>query len=1150
MAIRGRAARRGPFAILAPAVLVVSTLVGTLGVAAPAVAAPDPAVPLSEWSTASLALPNGGVAFDPLRHRLLVGVSGRVPTLGNRLVELDPVTGAIGRSVALGSEPSVVAASDDGTRAYVGFSGAAVIAEVALDTFTVTRRFALGNDTTSGSYYAEDIEVQPGHPHVIAVSRRNVGLSPRHEGVAVYDDGVQRATTTPDHTGANRIAFSDKPGVLYGYNNETTGYGLYTMAVEATGVQRTATQQLFTGFSLEIEWAGGMLTASNGRVVDPVAGSIEGSFGRSGAFETDVTHDRTYFLGGGSLTAHRTSTMLQQGSLAVAMSTPRQLVDVGGGLAGADANGIVLIGPGVTGTSFALPPAPSSVVRAPAARTVPVRAAAVVADPDGDVVYAVTTTADSQPQEVVEIDPVTGARGRHVFVGGGADVLEVTDDGGTLVVGHADANRVTEVDTSSFTVRRRITLPSGSNGATFATDLDAVPGATDRYAVHLDYEGVSPAHAGVALVVDGVVQPKRTPTHTGPTDLAFGDDPTRLFGHNGSSTEYGFYTVGVADDGLTVLSSIRRLTTGFGLRLESAAGVIYASSGAVIDPKIPAVVGQFAVSGIPVPITSSGRVLFVDGRNVHETEADVRTTVATYSSLLPETAVDAVAAGTTLVVAQATKLSLVPLVGPPRAPASPTATAGDDRVTVGWGTPGDDGGSPITSYRVYRDGDLLATTDGDARSWVDEGAENGTTHHYAVAAVNASGEGARSAERAATAQGPLVGTVTEAGGAPVAGAWVLEVPLGDGRLRGAVTDAEGNYRSVLEPGARALAFLDPTGAHAGQWWDGHPSTALDEADPVEVTIDGARADAEMVAVPSTSAVGGRVIDETTSEPLQGVWVALVRASDQSFVGGEVTDSDGRYSFGQVAGGTHLLVAVDPTGAHRLRFFGDGGGSDDAVILTLTPGDDVTADLALVATGPSGEARSAVVRGTVTAVGGAGLPGAWVVAIDTHTGALRGGSVAGAAGAYELDVPPGDYWIEALDPLGGHRSGWHTDDDAVDQTTVSVGAEDDVTADVVLSENATGGSLAGRVTGGAGPAAGVFVFAVSTADFSLAAGAVTAADGGYRIEGLDDGRYVVFFMDPSGALSPEWSADASDPGQATPVEVTAGADITLDAVLGP
>ena len=89
-----------------------------------------------------------------------------------------------------------------------------------------------------------------------------------------------------------------------------------------------------------------------------------------------------------------------------------------------------------------------------------------------------------------------------------------------------------------------------------------------------------------------------------------------------------------------------------------------------------------------------------------------------------------------------------------------------------------------------------------------------------------------------------------------------------------------------------------------------------------------------------------------------------------------------------------------------------------------------------------------------------------------------------------------------------------------------------------------------MTGGAGPAAGVFVFAVSTADFSLAAGAVTAADGGYRIEGLDDGRYVVFFMDPSGALSPEWSADASDPGRATPVEVTAGADITLDAVLGP
>ena len=36
----------------------------------------------------------------------------------------------------------------------------------------------------------------PGQSSTIAVSRRNVGFSPKHEGVAIYDDGVMRPTTT------------------------------------------------------------------------------------------------------------------------------------------------------------------------------------------------------------------------------------------------------------------------------------------------------------------------------------------------------------------------------------------------------------------------------------------------------------------------------------------------------------------------------------------------------------------------------------------------------------------------------------------------------------------------------------------------------------------------------------------------------------------------------------------------------------------------------------------------------------------------------------------------------------------------------------------------------------------------------------------
>jgi hypothetical protein len=64
---------------------------------------------------------------------------------------------------------------------------------------------------------------------------------------------------------------------------------------------------------------------------------------------------------------------------------------------------------------------------------------------------------------------------------------------------------------------------------------------------------------------------------------------------------------------------------------------------------------------------------------------------------------------------------------------------------ISWQEP-DDHGSAIASYRVYRNGTLLATTGGSARSYTDTALQSGTTYRYAVSAVNASGEGPKSPE--------------------------------------------------------------------------------------------------------------------------------------------------------------------------------------------------------------------------------------------------------------------------------------------------------------------------------------------------------------------------------------------------------------------
>ena len=73
----------------------------------------------------------------------------------------------------------------------------------------------------------------------------------RHEGVVIYDNNVMRPTTTPDHTGSNRIEFTS-PNSLIGYNNETTEFGIRRLSVNNSGVSNVSvTQNVLSNFYLD-----------------------------------------------------------------------------------------------------------------------------------------------------------------------------------------------------------------------------------------------------------------------------------------------------------------------------------------------------------------------------------------------------------------------------------------------------------------------------------------------------------------------------------------------------------------------------------------------------------------------------------------------------------------------------------------------------------------------------------------------------------------------------------------------------------------------------------------------------------------------------------------------------------------------------------
>lgn len=262
-----------------------------------------PIVPASPTVGAPLtvALATNDIAYDRTRGRIWASVPGSDPQRGNTVTAIDPTTGVIGASISVGSEPGPLAISDDGAYLYVGLGGAPLVVRVNLATGARDIDLDLGSGSL-GDQRAEDLVVLPGLSHTLAVSVRNTCCSPRHMGVAIYDDGVRRTQMTQGHTGSDRITRMANAARLFGYNNETTEFGARTIAVTATGLVEEAVKGgIIDGFGVDIKYDGGLVYATTGALVDPQAISLLGTFPTSGVVEPDVSNGRVHFFAGTTL---------------------------------------------------------------------------------------------------------------------------------------------------------------------------------------------------------------------------------------------------------------------------------------------------------------------------------------------------------------------------------------------------------------------------------------------------------------------------------------------------------------------------------------------------------------------------------------------------------------------------------------------------------------------------------------------------------------------------------------------------------------------------------------------------------------------------------------------------------------------------------
>lgn len=208
------------------------------------------------------------LVYDAVTNRIYASIPSSNGANGNSLGVINPVTYLLENTIFIGSEPSVLAIADNGQYIYSGFTGSSTVRIFDVATQTAGIQFSLGSDMLTGPYYVEDIEVMPGQPTTIAISRRNVGYSPRHEGVAIYDGNVMRPITTPDHTGSNKIEFTSNDSLI-GYNNETTEFGIRRLLVDTTGVSNVnVTQSVLSNFYLDFIYRNNFMYSTDGKVVD------------------------------------------------------------------------------------------------------------------------------------------------------------------------------------------------------------------------------------------------------------------------------------------------------------------------------------------------------------------------------------------------------------------------------------------------------------------------------------------------------------------------------------------------------------------------------------------------------------------------------------------------------------------------------------------------------------------------------------------------------------------------------------------------------------------------------------------------------------------------------------------------------------------
>ena len=236
------------------------------------VSTPAPGGGTSAGAALSIYLPvvSNNMVFNPVNGLAYLSIPSTGSTVtGNSIVSMDPATGALGTPVFVGSEPGVMAVSDNGKTLWVALNGTVAIRKVDLVNNVAGAQYstaALGNAAATA------VLVLPGTTDSVAVTNSsNLGL---------YDAGVLRGSTVSVNGVYALQADSSRTELYAAGSNALQNYTYSTngLTAKASNTTNNYSNSVTSSTFDEAQLANGKVFTDFGKVYDAESSGLLGSF--------------------------------------------------------------------------------------------------------------------------------------------------------------------------------------------------------------------------------------------------------------------------------------------------------------------------------------------------------------------------------------------------------------------------------------------------------------------------------------------------------------------------------------------------------------------------------------------------------------------------------------------------------------------------------------------------------------------------------------------------------------------------------------------------------------------------------------------------------------------------------------------------------